>query len=162
VVPGIGLAVALSAAVSSADDAGCPPPAIMADWSNAAAPLSCGAAMLVPPATSSPTSQAGTLENATPGAHRSGFCRLPPRLLHQPSTSSGERPPGCGGLANTPGNNAQAASAKSADPGNPIVEMPGPSLPALITIVTSGCSTAKASSTESIRARPAVASFPTP
>src|SRR2546426_11561029 len=105
---------------------------------HAASPLACGADMLVPPLISLPVSQRGTVENATPGARMSGFASSPPRELNQPITSRGGGAPCWGGWVNTPGQLAPTESARSADPGKPTVERPGPRLPALIENTAAG------------------------
>src|SRR5437879_8595357 len=117
--------------------------------------------MLVPPLISLPVSHRGTEENATPGVTRSGFASSPPRELHQPITSAAVGVPGCAGQAKAPGNAAPTDSARSAEPGKPIVERPGPSLPALIVNTSVGCASRNAFTSESITARPSV-SLPTP
>src|SRR3989454_8210279 len=104
----------------------------MAEVRHAASPAACGAAMLVPPLISLPVPQRGTAENATPGVTRSGLATSPPRELHQPSTSAAGGVPAWAGRANAPGKIAPIESAKSAEPGKPSVDSPGPSLPALI------------------------------
>src|SRR5689334_11160144 len=106
--------------------------------------------MLVPPLISFAVSQRGTDENATPGATRSGLATSPPRELHHPITSASPGVPACGGRAKVPGYEAPTESARSADPGNPIVERPGPSLPALIVKTISGCATRNAVTIESM------------
>src|SRR5438552_16744298 len=118
----------------------------------AASPAACGAAMLVPPLISFPVSQRGTAENATPGVTRSGFASSPPRELHQPSTSRAGGVPAWAGRAKAPGKTAPIESARSAEPGNPTVDRPGPSLPALLVNTTAGCATSKASTMEPITA----------
>src|SRR5688572_8552065 len=115
-----------------------PPRCKSADWSRAATPDTTGAAMLVPAEISSPVCHGGTLENATPGAHTSGLASSPPRALHHPTTSGGGGSASSGALAKTPGNSAQVVNASSADPGNPTVDNPGPSFPALMTNSTPG------------------------
>jgi len=117
--------------------------------------------MLVPPLISFPVSQRGTEEKATPGVTRSGLASSPPRELHQPSTSAAGGVPACAGRANAPGNNAPIERARSAEPGKPSVDSPGPSFPALIVNTTDGWTMRKASTIESITARPSN-SFPTP
>ncbi len=153
-------AEASSACLRSTARAGAPS-CTRADCSRAAAPAICGAAMLVPPAISSPRFHGGTLEKAIPGAQRSGLASSPPRALKSaiPSASTANpcgRPP-----LNTPGNKAQTDRMWSAEPGNPTVEMPGPSFPALMTTSTSGCLSANSATRESMAAAPSV-SFPTP
>ena len=133
----------------------------MADRRHAARPAACGAAMLVPPLISSPVFQCGTVENATPGATRSGFASSPPRELHHPITSGAAAVPGCTGRAKAPGYEAPTDSARSAEPGNPRVDRPGPSLPALMVKTAAGWATRKAFTIESITACPS-RSFPTP
>ena len=117
--------------------------------------------MLVPPFTSFSVSQRGTDEKATPGATRSGLASSPPRELHHPITSGAGGVPAWGGRAKAPGYDAPTDRARSADPGNPIVESPGPSFPALIVNTTPGCEVRKAFTMESMTARPSN-SFPTP
>ena len=117
--------------------------------------------MLVPPLISSPVFQRGTEEYATPGATTSGLSTSPPRELNHASTSRAGGTPGCGARENTPGYTAPTDRAKSADPGKPIVESPGPSLPALIANTTSGWAVRKTLTSESITARPSC-SLPTP
>ena len=56
---------------------------------------------------------------------------------------------------------APTVSARSAEPGNPSVERPGPSLPALMAMTTSGLAASTESTIASIRAVPST-SFPTP
>src|SRR5690348_7037924 len=107
------------------------PDCCIADSRHAASPAACGAAMLVPPLTSFAVSQRGTDENATPGVTRSGLISSPPRELHQPMTSGSAGTPACGGRAKAPGYEAPTERARSADPGKPTVERPGPSFPAL-------------------------------
>ena len=85
--------------------------------------------MLVPDLISSPVFQRGTVEYACPGATTSGFAVAPPRELHHPIRSGGGAP-ACGDRVNAPGSSAPTDRARSADPGNSTVEMPGPSLPA--------------------------------
>ena len=133
----------------------------MADRRHAAKPAACGAAMLVPPLISSPVFQRGTDENATPGATRSGLASSAPRELHQPITSGAGAVPGCTGRAKTPGYDAPTDRARSAEPGNPSVERPGPSLPALMVNTTAGWVTRNAFTIESMTACPS-RSFPTP
>src|SRR5690242_21558346 len=111
----------------------------MAERRHAASPAAWGAAMLVPPFTSFSVSQRGTEENATPGVTRSGLASSPPRELHQPITSGAGGIPACGGRAKAPGYEAPTDRARSAEPGNPMVESPGPSLPALIVNTMPGC-----------------------
>src|SRR6266571_5965036 len=98
----------------------------VAERRHAASPAAWGAAMLVPPLISLPVSHRGTAENATPGVTRSGFASSPPRELHQPITSAAGGLPGCAGRANAPGKAAPTDTARSAEPGNPVVERPGP------------------------------------
>ena len=117
--------------------------------------------MLVPPLISSPVFQRGTEENATPGARTSGLSVSPPRELNQARTSGAGGTPGCGAREKTPGYKAPTESARSAEPGKPMVESPGPSLPALIANTTSGWATRKALTSESMTARPSC-SLPTP
>src|SRR5438874_9411964 len=109
-----------------------------ADTRQAASPAACGDDILVPPLISLPISQRGTLENATPGVTMSGFASSPPRALNHHSTSRADGMPGCGAAAKTPGKLAPTDNARSAEPGNPIVDRPGPSLPALIAKTASG------------------------
>ena len=132
-----------------------------AETRQAASPAACGAAMLVPPLISLPVSQRGTDENASPGVTMSGFARSPPRELHQPTTSAAGGAPPCAGRANAPGKTAPTDSARSAEPGKPMVDNPGPSLPALMAKTTVGCRSRNAFTMESITARPS-RSFPTP
>ena len=132
-----------------------------ADCKSAAAPAICGAAMLVPPEISPPRFHRGTLENATPGAQTSGLAVSPPRALKSAITSASIARPAGREPENTPGYSAQTDKMCSADPGNPIVDMPGPSLPALMTNNTSGCFSANSVTSESIAASPSD-SFPTP
>src|SRR5574341_2213514 len=91
----------------------------------------------------------------------SGLADNPPRELHHPGTSAAAGMPGWAGRANAPGNEAPTDNARSAEPGKPIVDSPGPSFPALIVNTTVGCATRHESITESITARPGN-SFPTP
>ncbi len=56
---------------------------------------------------------------------------------------------------------APTVSARSAEPGKPTVESPGPSLPALMAMATSGFAASTESTIQSIRAVPST-SFPTP
>ncbi len=114
--------------------------------------------MDVPPFTSPPWSQFGTVEYATPGATMSGLASSPPRELHQPSASVATPNWNC---ANEAGYTAPTAMASSADPGSPSVDVPGPSLPAAIEKNTSGWAIRKSSMIESIAARPSFA-LPTP
>src|SRR5437867_12860969 len=100
--------------------------------------------MLVPPLISLPVSHRGTDENATPGATTSGFASSPPRELHHPITSGAGGVPGWAGRANDPGNAAPTDSARSAEAGNPMVESPGPSLPALMVNTTFRCASRNA------------------
>ncbi len=128
-----------------------------ADNSTATAPATWGAAMLVPLEISSPVRNRGTLEYATPGAHTSGLKTSPPRALHHPTSwALGSIP-----FTNAPGSRAQTEMGCRAEPGNPTVDRPGPSLPALITKATSGCFKLNSSISESIAAVPS-RSFPTP
>src|SRR5207249_10293393 len=120
------------------------PSCAMADRRHAARPATCGAAMLVPPLISSPVFQRGTDENATPGATRSGFATSAPRELHHPITSGAGAVPGCTGRAKAPGYDAPTDSARSAEPGNPSVERPGPASPALRVSTTGGWVTGNA------------------
>src|SRR3989449_2283074 len=92
-----------------------------AETRQAASPAACGAAMLVPPLISLPVSQRGTDENASPGVTMSGFATSPPRDLHQPTTSAAGGAPPCAGRANAPGKTAPTDSARSAEPGKPMV-----------------------------------------
>src|SRR2546426_2747174 len=114
------------------------PSCARAETRQAARPAACGAAMLVPPLISLPVSQRGTDENASPGVTMSGFARSPPRELHQPTTSPAGGAPPCAGRANAPGKTAPTDSAGSAEPGEPLVDNPGPSLPALMAKTTVG------------------------
>src|SRR3989454_6023486 len=66
-------------------------------------------------------SKRGTAENATPGVSRSGFASSPPRALHQPTLFGARGPSGRASCANVPGYAAPVDSARSAEPGNPIV-----------------------------------------
>src|SRR5437879_10440366 len=110
----------------------------MADRRHAARPAAWGAAMPVPPLISSPVFPRGTDENPTPGATRSGLASSAPREPHQPITSGAGAVPGCTGRAKTPGYDAPTDRARSAEPGNPRVDRPGPSLPALIVNTAAG------------------------
>src|SRR6266568_9505466 len=103
-----------------------------AETRQAARPAACGDDMLVPPLISFPVSQRGTLENATPGVTMSGFASSPPRELNHASTSRAGGTPCRGGPVKTPGKAAPTVSARLDEPGNPSVDHPGPSLPALI------------------------------
>ena len=117
--------------------------------------------MLVPPLISLPVSHRGTDENASPGVTMSGFASSPPRELHQPTTSAAGGAPPCAGRANAPGKTAPTDSARSAEPGKPKVDSPGPSFPALMAKTTVGCRSRNAFTMESMTARPSC-SFPTP
>src|SRR5207244_3712647 len=140
-----GTADARSACATSAALTRRPPPdCCTAERRQAARPATWGAAMLVPPFTSFSVSQRGTDEKATPGATRSGLASSPPRELHHPITSGAGGVPAWGGRAKAPGYDAPTDRARSADPGNPIVESPGPSFPALIVNTTPGCEVRKA------------------
>src|SRR5256884_7523507 len=115
------------------------PSGASAETRQAASPAACGAAMLVPPLISLPVSQRGTDENASPGVTMSGFASSPPRELHQPTTSAAGGAPPCAGRANAPGKTAPTDSARSAEPGKPMVDGPGPSFHALMAETTVGC-----------------------
>src|SRR5688572_28859174 len=84
--------------------------------------------MLVPCLTSSAAFHRGTLLYATPGAMMSGFATSPPRALKSAmiSVPAPVRPSGRKADGTVP----PTEIARPAEPGNPMVESPGPSFPA--------------------------------
>ncbi len=95
-----------------------------------------------------------------PGVTTSGFASSPPRL-EKNATGSGAVAAVAVRCTNTVGKVAPTEMARVALPGKPTVERPGPSLPALMVITTSGLAARNESTTASIRAPPS-RSFPTP
>ena len=118
--------------------------------------------MLVPCSISSPVFHRGTAEYATPGRHD-----IRPRQLAAAGAEVRElvipraRPIESGGRKVARQRRAHADGAARAEPGNPTVERPGPSLPALIVNTTLGMRREHRIDHASIRAWPSI-SLPTP